>query len=432
MIDTQALSHPYVASADRARVRPRSVLHISTADNAGGSARSAYRIHQGLRQLGHTSRMLVRRRVTADPDVQRIWRSRTGRLADAALSRLLRSVSLPDLIAFSSAGLPRHPWFQDSDVLQLYNLHGEYFGLAALPTLARQRPVVWRLSDMWALTGHCAYSLECERWRTGCGRCPHLRDYPALRRDTTAWHWRLKRRVYARSRLTIVAPSRWLEGVAAASPLLAGQRIVRIPNGIDTDVFRPQNRHAARERLGLPTDRPLALFIHAAPRGQRKGAALLAAIAGRLARHGAELVLMGERTELLAQTLPCRSHHLGYLRQDAQLAEAYAAADMLVHPTLADNLPNCLLESLACSVPAVTFDVGGCGELVRHLDTGLLAPAGDVGAFADGIEQLLLDGALRERLGRQGRQLVEQEHTLIRQAERFARLYEGLGKERDA
>ena len=140
--------------------------------------------------------------------------------------------------------------------MQLYNTHGSYFSHTALPLLSRLRPVVWRLSDMWAFTGHVAYSYDCERWRHGCGSCPYLGEYPALSRDTTAALWRWKNAVYKRSKLTIVAPSRWIERLASESPLLSRFPIVRIPNGIDLERFRRVpargGARAARVAAGRP------------------------------------------------------------------------------------------------------------------------------------------------------------------------------------
>src|SRR5437870_3463816 len=126
--------------------------------------------------------------------------------------------------------------------------------------LSRRRPLVWRLSDMWGLTGHVAYSYDCDRWRHGCGSCPYLDEYPALRRDRTALLWRWKRRVYAWSRVTLVAPSSWIERVAGESPLLGRFPVRRIPNGTDLETFRPRDRRAAKRDLGLDPERPLLLF----------------------------------------------------------------------------------------------------------------------------------------------------------------------------
>src|SRR5918997_2173923 len=176
------------------------VLHISESDAAGGAARAAYKLHRGLNEQGHRSRMLVGRKVTPDGDIRRLKRSLAWRAADRAAGEVLDRLSLQYLFYPSSFGVARDDWFRDSQIVQLHNLHGSYFSFTALPVLSRRRPTVWLLHDQWALTGHVAYSLDCERWRSGCGSCPYLAEDPRLRRDTTAALWRLKRAVYAPSR----------------------------------------------------------------------------------------------------------------------------------------------------------------------------------------------------------------------------------------
>src|SRR5918912_1006260 len=162
--------------------------------------------------------MLVGRPLSSDENVRSIKRNDLWRAADRAAGEVLDRLSLQYVFYPSSFGVMRDPWFRDADIVQLYNLHGSYFSFTALPRITRRRPVFWILQDQWAMTGHVTYSYECERWRTGCGDCPHLREYPPLRRDTTATLWRLKERVYARSRLEFVVPSRWLERLAGDSP----------------------------------------------------------------------------------------------------------------------------------------------------------------------------------------------------------------------
>ena len=167
-----------------------SVLHISESDAAGGAARAAYKIHNGLNGLGHRSRMLVGRKTTPDDEVRKIKRNVAWRAADRVSGSVLDAFSLQYAFYPSSFGLAVDPWFRSADVVQLHNLHGSYFSFTALPLLSRRRPVVWLLHDQWAMTGHVAYSLDCERWKHGCGSCPYLEEYPRLRRDTTAILWR--------------------------------------------------------------------------------------------------------------------------------------------------------------------------------------------------------------------------------------------------
>jgi glycosyltransferase involved in cell wall biosynthesis len=397
------------------------VLHISESDSAGGAARAAYKIHRGLTGLGHTSHMLVGRKVTGDGDVRRLKRNLAWRAADRACSTVLDRLSLQCLFYPSSFGVARDSWFRAADVVQLHNLHGSYFGFTALPALSRRRPVVWLLHDQWAMTGHVAYSLDCERWRIGCGACPYPEEYPRIRRDTTALLWRVKRSVYARSRLQLVVPSRWLLELVGASPLLQQFPVRHIPNGVDTELFSPGSREEARRRLGLPLDRRVVFFAAADLDERRKGLHLLEAALAGLERAPL-LVLAGsghepERVEAVS---------LGHVADETLLRDAYRAADVFAVPTTADVLAQTAQESIACGTPCISFDRGGVTEVVRHLETGYQAQFGSIGELSRGLETLLADDELLLSLSKRCRDVAETEFSVDLQVNRYVELYEEL------
>jgi glycosyltransferase involved in cell wall biosynthesis len=377
------------------------VLHISDSDADGGAAHAAFRMHRGLQALGHGSRMLVGRKLTPSPDVRPIKRHLGWRIADRLCGEVFDRFGLQYVLYPSSFGVARDPWFRASDVVQLHNTHGSYFSHSALPALSRRKPVVWFLHDQWAFTGHVAYSFDCERWRDGCGTCPYLAEYPALQRDTTAALWRWKRRVYARSRLTVVAPSRWLAGLARESPLLSRFPVHVVPNGVDLEIFRPGDRRALKRELALDPDRPVVLFVASDAADRRKG--------GHLVR---EIVERAGHPQLLTMA--------GDVHGEVEVAKRYAAADVFLLPSLADNLPNTAVESIACGTPVVAFDVGGVSDVVRHGETGWLAR--DVQDLAEGIRTLPGNEELRAR----ARAVAEAEFSIELQARRLAGLYTEL------
>lgn len=397
----------------------RRVLHLCIADDIGGAARSAYKIHTGVRALGVPSRMLVAFRFTDDPDV-RSFRPRAWRAVDKVFRQLDRAMSVHSLLVPSTAWLLAHPWLAWADVVQLYNLHGGWISQLVLPLIARHKRVIYRLSDMWAMTGHCAFSAGCERFRIGCGRCPHLDDYPSLPRDTTALNWRIKDWLYRHSRVELVAPSTWIERLARESPLLGRFPVVRIPNGIDLATFAPTPKTLARRELGLQADATIVLFSGTEA---RKGGALLALARERLAAAGVPALFVTVGHDQSGESSRIDALHLGQITDDRKLALVYSAADIFALPARADNLPNTILEAFACGTPAVSFDVGGIGDAVRHLETGYLARPGDVGDLAAGLASLARDPALRRKLGDNALALARSEFSLATQGERFAALY---------
>lgn len=407
-----------------------SITHINTSDVGGGCARDSRDIHEGLDQRGHESRMLVGSKQSDDPRVEPIGAGRTSELLAGLANKVMGATATSPFLHPSALTVPRHEWVRGADVVQVYNLHGGYVSPLVLPAISGQTPIVWRLCDMWPFTGGCIYSYECERWRTGCGKCPHLEEYPSMRWDTTALLWRVKDHLYQRSDITVVAPSKWLKDQAAESPLLGRFPTEHIPNGIDTDLFSPEDPHDARSALGLPGNRKVVYLGAHSLEERRKGAHLVPEVLDHLpAGLRDDLLLLtagsGEPPEELRDRVAVR--HLGYVEDDRRLAQMYSSADVTLFPSLADNLPNAVLESLACGTPVSAFEVGGVPEALADGDAGELAPAGDTGALADGLGVLLRDDVYRKEKGARGREHVEQTHTLSQQAQRFEALYADIG-----
>lgn len=408
----------------------RSVLHLSATDNEGGSGRSAYRIHSGLRDLGWRSRMLVGLQVTEDPDVQTVHGG--GRLTRAAgrwVDRATRQVGLAYQWQLWGGRLARHAWLREADIIQMFNLHGGYFPIRLLPEVSRHAPLVWRLSDMWPMTGHCVYSGGCERWKTGCGECPITHEYVELGFDTTAFLWRQKHKLYANCDITVVAPSSWIERLARESPLLGHFSVHRIPNGLDIETFRPMPRDAACEALGYdPAVRRMIFVAHGLDNNPRKGgAALMEALRRMGPCPGVELLLAGVGGESWEHAgLPIPVRRSGYISDDKRMAMVYATADMIVVPSAVENLPNTLLEAMACGLPAVALQAGGMADAVHDGETGYLVAQGDITGLATRLGMLLDDACVRRRMGEAGRQLIEREFSSVIQTQRFAALYEQI------
>ncbi|GMV49500.1 MAG: D-inositol-3-phosphate glycosyltransferase [Nitrospirae bacterium] len=405
------------------------ILHLSTEYNQGGSGRAAYRIHASLRRRGHTSHMLVSGLVHGAPEAGPIWGTMPWRAADWLARRATDALSLQYLFLPSSWRLLRHPWFREADLVQLYNTHGGYLSHAVFGVASRKKPFVWRLSDMWPFTGHCCYAYDCDRWKTGCGACPLLQDEPALRTDRTALLWRIKQRIYADAKVTLVAPSRWIAGLARHSPLVGHWPLEVIPNGLDLSVFRPIRRTAAREVLGLPQDESVVLFSSVETQAHRKGGTFVAEAVKRLkgrTRRPFRLLVVGQRARDWEQAMPVPVTAIDLVKDDHLLALLYSAADVFVHPALADNLPNGVLESLACGTPVVAFEVGGVGEAVRPMETGYLARHKDADDLAEGMRSLLDDDDLRHRLSRRCREIAETEYDMELQTTRFEQLYQAV------
>lgn len=405
------------------------VLQVNHADaGAGGASIAGYRLHQALRSAGVESEMLVGNKSTNDGDVAQL---RSWRTLRRPLKAIAEGAGLNELDGISAYSLGRRDDFSRADVVHYHAIHGGWFSYPVMPRATTGKPSVLTLHDMWPLTGHCSFSFECDRWRHGCGSCPHPEVFPAIRRDATAIEWRIKARTWAASSLTVVSPSAWLAAIARGS-MLGQFEVEVIPHGIDTTVWSPADVQAARTALRLPADGPIVMFAASSVADRRKGSDLVLAAIDTLApalRKALTVVLLGGGGDAMTETLVdagCQVADFGYVPSDRLKALLYSAADAFIFPTRADNSPLVVLEALACATPVVSFAVGGVAELVRPGQTGLLAPAEDIEGLADGLTTLLEDPALAARLGRRGRAMVEQEHPEALAARRHVDLYSRL------
>ena len=372
--------------------------------------------------------MLVGKKFSDDPHVHVLGSNpaHLGFLLDRAGRVASDLAGLQDLLIPSSLWLHLHPWVRWADVIQFYNTWGGFVSFAALARLSRSRPVVWRLSDEWLFTGHCVYTYDCDRWLTGCGSCPQVKGERALPFDTSAFLWRRKESVYRRANMVLVAPSRWILDKVRRSPLVGRFPVHHIPNGVDTSVFRPM-REEARAALGIHGSVPVVVFgSHDLEKG-RKGGELLRAALGLLpAIPGAILLLVGEARGTLPTVPGWDLRWIGYIDDETTLARVLAAADLTAVPSLAENLSNMVIESMACGTPVAAFDVGGLKDAVRHMQTGYLAEALDPEALARGIRLLLEDDELRSRLSIKARQVALGEYGRERELASFISLYTDL------
>ncbi|MCK4782756.1 MAG: glycosyltransferase, partial [Desulfobacteraceae bacterium] len=317
------------------------------------------------------------------------------------------------------------------DIVHCHNLHGNYFDLRVLPWLSQKVPVVLTLHDAWLLSGHCAHSFDCERWKTGCGECPDLTISPAIKRDATAYNWRRKRDIFAKCRLYVATPCQWLMDRIQQSilaPAIEGAKV--IPNGIPLSVFHPYDKAEARKELGLPLEAKILLFTaNSIRRNIWKDYETLRAAMSKVTRS-----LTGKSILFLALGESAPTERIGkvevrfipYQTNPSVVARYYQAADIYTHAARIDTFPTTLLEALACGTPVVATAVGGIPEQIEDGVTGFLTPPGDDNAMAAQIERLLDDDGLRTRMGVQATKTVRSQFSIKRQVNEYLSWYKEI------
>jgi len=415
-------------------------LQICESDCHGGAARAAWRLHRGLAALGHDSAMLVREKHSTDPAV---FAARLDESA-AAKKQLQRVKWIEKHWIKNHRTEISNTWFslpaigydlsQNPRVLasQVLNLHW-ISGLLSPPAIALLqqlgRPIFWTLHDQRPFTGGCHYSAGCRGCEVSCAHCPQLAGDPL--ELAQACLQESLHCINAR-KIVVICPSRWLAACARSSALFAGADIQVVPNGVDPAIFRPQSKPDARCELGLDAEAVYFLFGADNFHEKRKGFRELSAVfRNLLADAPFRQAVVSGKIQLLCFGDPGRNldnfgvpvHRLGRVDDDAALARIYSAADAFLLPSLEDNLPNTMLEAMACGTPVIGFQIGGLPDAITPQETGLLAPPGDGARFAELLREFAGDEPGRKRMSRNCAQLIPARFSVEIQARRYLELY---------
>lgn len=380
---------------------------INSFDHAGGAESAVRMLRDGLRQRGHQVTLWVRRKARSDdPRGTRIIPA-----TDDQLARARRFASK----GFYGLGLEASRVFCESsvlegvDVIHLHNAHGHYLDLMDLPRLASAAPLVWTFHDCHPITGGCAFPVECERWRDSCGSCPQVGHYPIVSRfDRTRRLLSLKRRVGRDLEATIVAPSAHLQRTVKQSQMFQQAEVLHIPYGVDTAIFRPP-REQARRALGIDEGRPVVMIAAQGLDDPRKGMDFALTALRKIDVPGLLVLVAGSGEEsVLSEALHRHEvRWLGFVDTRADMAEAFAASDLLLFTSLAENFPCVVMESMSCGTPVLSFDIDGVVEQIAPDRTGFLVARGQVDEMGERLDGLLRDRGLLHRVGAEARRHAE-------------------------
>lgn len=378
------------------------VIHLNTYDGNGGAGRACLRLSDALLASGIQSEVLVYYKFgknskisTFTPAAVQKAKAIFNIFAERYFSKWLsKSVKTPFSLQWYGLSIKHHPKLQEADVIHLHWINHGFLNPKFLAELEElEKPIVWTFHDSNAFTGGCHVRYRCENFHQQCGNCPILkRSHP---KDISHKTWLRKQKAYSKLNFHIVAPSHWMAASVKLSSLLGTRKISVIPNTIETKIFKPYVKAEAKKILKIAPEKFVLMSgFMPSKNDKHKGTPYLLQALEILSqrvgidKHHIELVIFGNKENAEILDFPFKTTFLGTINKDDHLAKCYSAADVFITPSLEDNLPNTVMESLACATPVVAFTTGGIPDMVKHMQNGYLAKYQDAEDLANGIEWL--------------------------------------------
>lgn len=358
------------------------IVILNTSERTGGAAVAAGRLGKALGQAGIQVDKLIR---------ENTWLNRFRFYWERLIIFLCNHLNRKNLFAVSIANtgmdLSGHPLVKDADIIHLHWINQGFLSLKDIEELVKlNKPIVWTMHDMWPCTGICHHARDCEKFQMICESCFFLKSKG---KDLSTSVFDKKLSLYKEANITFVGCSRWLSGKAKKSYLLRDKTVLSIPNPIDTEVYHPMDQDMTRELLGLPSGKRLLLFGALNVTDKRKGIDYLIEALRKIEKQDVELVVFGQAKDDIRGLFPVSIHSMGYLSDESKIVALYNAVDMFITSSLEDNLPNTIMESMACGTPCVGFEIGGIPEMIDHKINGYVASYKDASDLANGIRWVL-------------------------------------------
>lgn len=420
------------------------ITHLSTFDLAGGAAKAGYRLHEGLLKIGQESQILSLYKTSTDNDHVLAYQPNSlvnnpdsiycNHIQNHYINNNRTPISNTLFsLGYSGFNVAQLPWLINSDIINLHWITSGFLSpLNIKEILDLGKPVVWTLHDMWSFTGGCHYSARCEGYKNNCLNCPQLSE------DIFQLPYHLlqeKVDFFNHPNLVIVTPSQWLAKCAKESKVFQHNTIEVIPYSLDTNIFQPVNKSEAKEKLKLNPHDIILLVGAVTGNEKRKGFIELInslkicqnnpQFASLIKNNTLKICCFGELNDEF-NDLDITVIPFGNINCEEELSLIYSAADIFILPSLEDNFPNTMLESMSCGTPVMAFDVGGMPDLIQDQISGIIIPFNNVQLMSDKIIQLINDRSLCQKMGQKSRNIISHNYHLSVQANNYYKLYQEL------
>lgn len=388
-------------------VERKRIVHLQFGSSPSGNY--TIRLHEAFLKLGFDSYVLsLNSNVDDDPRIVELGNiAKKIRKINQKIQEYITKHKTKDSGAFSlsllGSDIRSHEFIQKADIIYVHWILGGFLSVTNLKQLAALgKPMVMIMHDMWSITGGCSYSFGCEKYLIHCGNCPILpKD---KEKDISYRQYHEKMEFYtAYNNLFFVSPSHWLANLAKNSEITKNKPIFRIPNPIDTTLFKPFDKKIAKKILGLEEFDYVISFganrVHSPYKGWKYLKEAIVKLKDKMTDKRIGILIFGSvATDEITSSIPFPTKFMGYIRDDYTTNLIYNASDVFLAPSLADNLPTTIIESLCCGTPVVGFDIGGIPEMISHLNNGYVANYKDSDDFSDGIAYCLNNNLVGELL----------------------------------
>lgn len=416
------------------------VVIVNTATYGGGAAIAARRLMIALQKSGIDTQMLVRDKMADDGNAVSVdrpgWRHRLNhfrfiweRFVIWATNRFSRDNLFAVSLADTGIDISTYQEIRDADIIHLHWINHGFISLRDIEKLeSLGKPIVWTMHDMWPCTGICHHARLCTNYQQGCGNCFFLK-VPG-KNDLSHRVWLRKKKLHY-ERIAFVACSQWLHDRAERSSLMEFSTIKSIPNPIDITLFTPIEKAAARRLFSFDEGKFYILFGTVKLSDPRKGGEYFCQAIEQLVeaypdlKEKIEIVFLGNPDSQLSARFPVTVYTAGYLTDQEKIMNLYNAVDLFVTSSLEENLPNTIMEAMACGTPVVGFETGGIPEMIDHKQNGYVAQYKDSKDLMKGIYWCLWH-ADYQLLRQEARKKVINCYSEDRVAGEYINLYQSL------